>query len=66
MNEAFTIPQFIEAFKVGRTSVYEEISTGRLPTYKVGRRRYISANAARQWQQNLEAVAAQETGEAVA
>jgi hypothetical protein len=61
MSEAFTIQQFIDAFKLGRTSVYEEIATGRLPTYKVGRRRFISANAARQWQQRLE-TAAQETG----
>lgn len=65
MSEAFTIQQFIEAFKLGRTSVYEEIATGRLPTYKVGRRRFISANAARQWQQRLE-TAAQETGSEVA
>lgn len=52
---AFTIEQFIAAFKVGRTSAYEEIATGRLATYKVGRRRYISARAAAEWQCKLEA-----------
>ena len=56
MNQlAYTIPEFIGHFKVGRTTAYEEISTGRLATYKVGRRRYISAHAAAEWQRKLEA-----------
>lgn len=54
---AYTIPEFIGHFKVGRTSTYEEISNGRLATYKVGRRRYISARAAAEWQLKLEAEA---------
>lgn len=54
-QQAFTIPEFISHFKVGRTSTYEEIGTGRLSTYKVGRRRYISAHAAAEWQRKLEA-----------
>ena len=55
MNEqTYTIPQFIDTFKVGRTTTYEEIGSGRLPTYKVGRRRYISARAASDWQRRLE------------
>ena len=53
-QQAFTIPEFIGAFKVGRTTTYEEIGTGRLATYKVGRRRYISAHAAADWQRRLE------------
>jgi hypothetical protein len=56
--QAFTIPEFIGHFKVGRTTTYEEISKGRLATYKVGRRRYISAHAASEWQRKLEAEAA--------
>jgi len=52
--QAFTIPQFIDTFKVGRTRAYEEIASGRLATYKVGRRRYISAHAAAEWQRKLE------------
>ena len=55
IQQAFTIPEFIGHFKVGRTSAYEEIGSGRLKTYKVGRRRYISANAAAEWQKRLEA-----------
>ena len=54
-QQAFTIPEFIGHFKVGRTSAYEEIGSGRLQTYKVGRRRYISAHAAADWQRKLEA-----------
>lgn len=59
-HQAFTIPEFICHFKIGRTSAYEEIASGRLATYKVGRRRYISAHAAAEWQRKLEA----ETGSA--
>ena len=52
---AYTVEQFIGATKVGRTKAYEEIASGRLATYKVGRRRYISAHAAAEWQRKLEA-----------
>lgn len=63
---AYTVEQFIGQFKVGRTTTYEEIASGRLSTYKVGRRRYISARAAAAWQQRLEAEsAAQRQSEAV-
>ena len=55
MNEqTFTVPQFITTYKVGRTKTYEEIDSGRLVTYKVGRNRYISARAASEWQRRLE------------
>ena len=55
MNEqTYTVNQFIDSFKVGRTTTYQEIETGRLKTYKVGRRRYISAHAATEWQRRLE------------
>ncbi len=51
---AYTVEQFIGVTNVGRTKVYEEISSGRLATYRVGRRRYISARAAEEWQRQLE------------
>ncbi len=61
MNElAYTVPQFISAFKLGRTKTYEEIDSGRLVTYKVGRNRYISTRAAQEWQRNLEAQTSQQ------
>jgi len=54
-QQAFSIPEFLSHFKVGRTTAYQEIGSGRLPTYKVGRRRFISAHAATEWQKRLEA-----------
>jgi excisionase family DNA binding protein len=51
---AFTVSEFIDLFKVGRSTAYQEIQSGRLPTYKVGRRRYISVDAAREWQARLQ------------
>lgn len=54
MQHAFTIPQFIDAYGVSRNTVYEEIARGRLASYQLGRRRYISANAAAEWQKRLE------------
>lgn len=53
-KQAFSIPEFIGSFGVGRTKTYEEIESGRLKTYKVGRRRYISEHAAAEWQRKLE------------
>lgn len=63
-EQTYTVNQFIDSFKVGRTTLYEEIASGRLPTYKLGRRRYISSHAATEWQRNLEAQA--HTGDAQA
>lgn len=53
--QALTIDEFTDTYKVGRTIAYEEIASGRLKTYKLGRRRYISAAAAAEWQRRLEA-----------
>jgi excisionase family DNA binding protein len=53
-EQTYTVNQFIDSFKVGRTTTYQEIDSGRLKTYKVGRRRYISAHAAAEWQRRLE------------
>ena len=55
MNQkAYTINQFIGTHNLGRTKTYEEIVSGRLVTYKVGRRRYISDRAADEWQRRHE------------
>ncbi len=56
--QALTVDEFTRAYKVGRTKTYEEIESGRLATYSVGRNRYISGRAAEQWQRNLEAASA--------
>jgi hypothetical protein len=54
-QKAYTVNQFIDAHNLGRTKTYEEIDSGRLVTYKVGRRRFISDRAADEWQRRLEA-----------
>lgn len=53
-DQAYTLDQFTRAFKVGRTKAYEEIAAGRLQTYKVGARTYVSTRAAQDWQRQLE------------
>jgi len=55
LNPALTVNEFLNTFKVGRTKAYEEIKTGRLTTYKLGRKRLISSHAAEAWQRRLEA-----------
>lgn len=62
-DQAYSVEQFISAFKLGRTTVYQQIAAGRLQTYRVGRRRFISAQAAATWQAGLEDEAKQATKE---
>ncbi len=57
---AFTVAEFEQYFRVGHTKAAEIIKTGELPSYKLGRRRYISKHAAEEWQRNLEAATAQD------
>ncbi len=53
-QKAYTVNQFIDTHRLGRTKTYEEIDSGRLVTYKVGRRRFISDRAADEWQRRHE------------
>lgn len=46
---AYDITSFSQAFKIGRTKVYEEIKSGRLKTLKVGRRRIIPIESVNKW-----------------
>jgi len=55
--KALTIEQWASLYNVGRTRAFEEIKSGRLKTYTVGRRRYISVAAADAWQRDREAEA---------
>lgn len=55
LPQTFTVNEFLNTYKVGRTKAYEEIQTGRLVTYRLGRKRLISARAADEWQRRLEA-----------
>ncbi|NCC41644.1 MAG: DNA-binding protein [Gammaproteobacteria bacterium] len=46
-----SIEETIKATGLGRTSIYKEIKEGRLLTHRVGRRRFVSTEALRQWVQ---------------
>ncbi len=51
---AYDVESFAKGHHVGRTTVYEEIKEGRLRTFKVGRRRLISVEAAAKWRRERE------------
>lgn len=52
---AFSIPEFAQTYKIGRSTVYELIESGELKSFHVGRRRLISYEAAAEWQRGCEA-----------
>jgi hypothetical protein len=56
---AMSIEGFANQYGLGKTKSLEEIKSGRLATYRVGRRRFVSAHAAEQWQRNLELLEAE-------
>ncbi len=58
VRQAFDIPEFCEAYRVGRSTVYEEIRGGRLKIFKVGKLTRISVEAAENWRRQRE----EETG----
>ena len=53
-RKAFDIPEFCEAYRVGRSTVYEEIRAGRLKIFKVGKLTRISVEAAANWRRQRE------------
>ena len=58
MNEhhepfALTIQDVVKLCKNGRTTIFAEIKSGRLRSYKLGRTRRITPQAVREWQQAL-------------
>ena len=55
-----SIPEFCKIASVGRSTVYEEMSGGRLRSVQVGRRRLIPAAEVRRW---LETIAKAGAGE---
>ena len=52
---AYSINSFCEASETSRTKVYDEIKAGRLKTVKVGRRRLITPDQARDYFERLAA-----------
>ena len=52
--KVFDIPGFTAAFHISRAKVFTEIKANRLQTFRVGRRRLISNEAAEKWMRDLE------------
>ena len=50
-----TIPELITSARTSRATVYGEINSGRLKTVKIGRRRYVTPQAAQEWIDRLAA-----------
>lgn len=55
LQAAFSVSEFCRAYGIGRNKFYEELKAGRGPrTFRVGRRRLISKEAADEWVRKLE------------
>ncbi|MGO9681448.1 MAG: helix-turn-helix domain-containing protein [Beijerinckiaceae bacterium] len=52
-QRAFSIREFSQAYRVGRTKIYEEIKAGRLRARKVGKRTVIIDDDAEDWLKRL-------------
>lgn len=46
---SFSLTEFCEATGMTRTAAYEAVADGSLRTFKHGRRRFVSAQAAQEW-----------------
>ncbi len=53
-RKAFDILEFCEAYRVGRSTAYEEIRAGRLKIFKVGKLTRISVEAGENWRRQRE------------
>ena len=55
---ALTMKQVENSAEIGHTQLYKEVNSGRLKTYKVGRRRYTTPDWLLEWQQLMAGAAA--------
>ncbi|MCZ6859587.1 MAG: helix-turn-helix domain-containing protein [Alphaproteobacteria bacterium] len=55
----FSLAEVCDLTRLGRTTIYSEINSGRLKIVKVGRRTLISREALRDWRERIEADTAQ-------
>jgi hypothetical protein len=56
LPELMTVKDFLAAFRIGRTSFYQEVRLGRLRVVKYGRSTRIARADAEAWLLNLRAV----------
>jgi hypothetical protein len=53
-RHAFWLPPWCENHDIPKSKAYEEIAAGELVTFKIGRRRYITAEESRRYFQRKE------------
>lgn len=58
---AYSVEEAMRITRIGRTRFYQEINSGKLRTFKAGRRRLVSAEALYDWVHRLEAEQLQES-----
>ena len=56
--EALSVEDAARRAGIGRTFLYQAISSGRLPSIKLGKRRLVRIEALRRWLESLETDAA--------
>jgi excisionase family DNA binding protein len=61
---AFSIDELAKSAGVGRTTIYEEIKTGRLRRVKCGKRTLILVGEARSWLEGLAPASTSNRGQA--
>jgi len=51
---AFSVTEFMERHGIERHKFYDEVKSGRLRTYMLGRKRMVSRKVADEWQAQIE------------
>lgn len=53
MEKFLTVKEFCDRYRIGRSTVYREMATGRLTIVKIGRATRIAECHAEQWEELL-------------
>lgn len=61
MQQTYTISEAISALRTSRSTLYAEIAAGRLKSYTIGTRRYISREALQEYIRARETEVQQQT-----
>lgn len=48
-SNVYTVNEFLEIYKIGRTKFYQEVDSGRLKIRKLGRKTLVLAKDAEAW-----------------
>lgn len=49
MPELMSVREFLDSFRIGRTTFYREVAAGRIRVIKIGRSTRVSREAAAEW-----------------